>query len=77
MLCAYICLPIYSLRSILIMAILSQPLYDPADVPFRSFRALSKKLVNAMLPDSEVKTKNLSEALDDDAHGFSLCQHLG
>jgi len=56
MLRAYFCL----------MTILSQPGYNPADVPFRSFRALNKKVVNAMLPDSDVKTKNLHEALDGD-----------
>ena len=48
------------------MAILSQPGYNPADVPFRSFRSLNKKVTEAMLPDSDVKTRNLHEALDGD-----------
>ena len=36
------------------------------DVPFNSFRTLNKTVVAAMLPDSEVKTVNLHEALDGD-----------
>ncbi len=36
------------------------------DVPFNSFRTLNKTVVAAMLPDSELKTVNLHEALDGD-----------
>ena len=36
------------------------------DVPFNSIRTLNKTVVAAMLPDSEVKTVNLHEALDGD-----------
>ena len=48
------------------MAIRSQDKYDPKDVPFRSFRALNQTVKGAMLPDSDVKTKDLHEALDGD-----------
>jgi hypothetical protein len=48
------------------MAIWSQPGYNPADVPFRSFRTLNKEVMQTMLPDSDVKTKNLHEMLDGD-----------
>lgn len=51
---------------ILITAILSQPGYNSADVPFRSFRTLNKTVKEAMLPNSDVKTKDLHEALDGD-----------
>jgi hypothetical protein len=45
---------------------LSQPGYDPDDVPFRSIRALNQTVTDAMLPDSDVKTKDLHEELDGD-----------
>jgi hypothetical protein len=45
---------------------LSQSGYDPADVPFRSIRTLNQTVSDAMLPDSDIKTKDLHEALDGD-----------
>ncbi len=48
------------------MMILSKRLQAPEDIPFHSFRTLSKEVLEAMLPNSEVKTKNLHEAFDGD-----------
>lgn len=45
---------------------LSQRLQAVEDVPYNSFRTLDKTVVAAMLPDSDVKTVNLHEALDGD-----------
>ena len=48
-----------------------QASFNPADVPFRSFRGMDQAVREAMLPDTQVKTANLHEELD----GVSLCQH--
>jgi hypothetical protein len=40
--------------------------FDPKDVPFRKFRTLDEHVRTAMLPDSDIKTANLHEALDGD-----------
>ena len=41
-------------------------LQAPEDIPFHSFRTFSKGVVEAMLPNSAVKTEDLHEALDGD-----------
>ncbi len=46
--------------------ILSQRMQAPGDIPFNSFRTMNKKVVAAMLPDSEVKTVDMHEPLDGD-----------
>lgn len=43
-----------------------QASFDPADVPFRSFRGMDQAVREAMLPDTQVKTANLHEELDGD-----------
>lgn len=49
-----------------IMMVLLQRLQAVEDVPYNSFRTLDKTVVAAMLPDSDIKTVNLHEALDGD-----------
>jgi len=44
----------------------SQPGFDPSDVPFQSFRTMDEKVRKAMLPDSGIKTVDLHEEKDGD-----------
>ncbi len=44
--------------------ILSQRMQAPVDVPLHSFRTMNKMVVDAMLPETAVKTVNLHEPLD-------------
>ncbi len=39
----------------------SQPGFDPSDLPFQSFRTMDEKVRKAMLPDSGIKTLDLHE----------------
>ena len=43
-----------------------QPGFDPSDVPFQTFRTMDKKVRESMLPDSQIKTKDLHEEKDGD-----------
>jgi hypothetical protein len=46
------------------MMILSQRMQAPEDIPFHSFWTMNNTVVEAMLPESKLKTVNLHEPLD-------------
>jgi hypothetical protein len=40
-----------------------QPSYNPADVPYRTMKSLSKRIVSGVLPDANVNRVSLHEGI--------------